>query len=167
MGFQIIKVTRREHRYRCPSLVRVSPVSLCLGSVVLSTRQTPAVLPRSRKRLASSGTGHGPGCPLHGQVSRCHSHRAALDRGCSARIPVLKSSCAFESPGIGAALAKRGKQNDHSFRQSLPKILRLTNRSAPRIIFPKAMTERDGDADLQRAGGWCEPAGKVPRSYGS
>ena len=113
MGFQIIKVTRREHRYRCPSLVRVSPVSLCLGSVVLSTRQTPAVLPRSRKRLASSGTGHGPGCPLHGQVSRCHSHRAALDRGCSARIPVLKSSCAFESPGIGAALAKRGKQNDH------------------------------------------------------
>lgn len=167
MGFQIIKVTRREHRYRCPSLVRVSPVSLCLGSVVLSTRQTPAVLPRSRKRLASSGTGHGPGCPLHGQVSRCHSHRAALDRGCSARIPVLKSSCAFESPGIGAALAKRGKQNDHSFRQSLPKILRLTNRSAPRIIFPKAMTERDGDADPQRAGGWCEPAGKVPRSYGS
>ena len=167
MGFQIIKVTRREQRYRCPSLVRVSPVSLCLGSVVLSTRQTPAVLPRSRKRLASSGAGHGPGRPLHGQVSRCHSHRAALDRGCSARIPVLKSSCAFESPGIGAALAKRGKQNDHSFRQSLPKILRLTNRSAPRIIFPKAMTERDGDADPQRAGGWCEPAGKVPRSYGS
>ena len=167
MGFQIIKVTRREQRYRCPSLVRVSPVSLCLGSVVLSTRQTPAVLPRSRKRLASSGAGHGPGRPLHGQVSRCHSHRAALDRGCSARIPVLKSSCAFESPGIGAALAKRGKQNDHSIRQSLPKILRLTNRSAPRIIFPKAMTERDGDADPQRAGGWCEPAGKVPRSYGS
>ena len=167
MGFQIIKVTRREQRYRCPSLVRVSPVSLCLGSVVLSTRQIPAVLLRSRKRLASSGAGHGPGRPLHGQVSRCHSHRAALDRGCSARIPVLKSSCAFESPGIGAALAKRGKQNDHSFRQSLPKILRLTNRSAPRIIFPKAMTERDGDADPQRAGGWCEPAGKVPRSYGS
>ena len=112
-----------------------------------------------------------PGAVVVDLLFPCHrnhpSRRAALDRGCSARIPVLKSSCAFESPGIGAALAKRGKQNDHSFRQSLPKILRLTNRSAPRIIFPKAMTERDGDADPQRAGGWCEPAGKVPRSYGS
>lgn len=25
------------------------------------------------------------------------------------------------------------------------------------------MTERDGDADLQRAGGRCEPAGMVPK----
>ena len=31
----------------------------------------------------------------------------------------------------------------------------------------KAMTERDGDTDLQRAAGWCEAAGMVPRSYGS
>ena len=29
------------------------------------------------------------------------------------------------------------------------------------------MTERDGDADLQRAGGRCEPVGMVPKSYGS
>ena len=58
-----------------------------------------------------------PGAIVVELLFPCHrnhpSRRAALDRGCSARIPVLKSSCAFESPGIGAALAKRGKQNDH------------------------------------------------------
>lgn len=32
-------------------------------SVELSTRQTPAVLPRSRKTPASSGAGYGPGPP--------------------------------------------------------------------------------------------------------
>ena len=31
----------------------------------------------------------------------------------------------------------------------------------------KAMTERDGDTDLQRVAGRCEAAGMVPRSYGS
>ena len=39
----------------------VSPVLSCLVLAVLSTRQTPAVLLRSRKRLVSSGAGYGPG----------------------------------------------------------------------------------------------------------
>ena len=74
--------------------------------------------------LREQNTGQGvhfmdryPGAVVVDLLFPCHrnhpSRRAALDRGCSARIPVLKSSCAFESPGIGAALAKRGKQNDH------------------------------------------------------
>ncbi len=47
------------------------------------------------------------------------------------------------------------------------KNLRLTKPLSLFIMFLKAMMERDGDADLQRAGGRCEPAGMVPRSYGS
>ena len=35
-----------------------SPVFPCLVLVALSTLQTPAVLPRSRKRLVSLGAGH-------------------------------------------------------------------------------------------------------------
>ena len=38
-----------------------SPVFPCLVLVALSTLQTPAVLPRSRKRLVSLGAGPGPG----------------------------------------------------------------------------------------------------------
>ena len=37
-----------------------SPVFPCLVLVALSTLQTPAVLPRSRKRLVSPGVGPGP-----------------------------------------------------------------------------------------------------------
>ena len=55
----------------------VSPVFPCFVPAVLSTRQTPAVLPRSRKRLVSPGAGHGPGPPLHGRVSLCRKRQTA------------------------------------------------------------------------------------------
>ena len=42
-----------------------SPVFPCLVLVALSTLQTPAVLPRSRKRLVSLGAGPGPGLCLN------------------------------------------------------------------------------------------------------
>ena len=42
-----------------------SPVFPCLVLVALSTLQTPAVLPRSRKRLVSLGAGPGPGLWLN------------------------------------------------------------------------------------------------------
>ena len=61
MGFQIIRVTRREQRYRCPRLVRVNPVSLCPAPVALSTSQAPAVFSHSRKRLLSPEQDTGQG----------------------------------------------------------------------------------------------------------
>lgn len=42
-----------------PPLVR--PVLFCFVPAVLSTRQTPAVLPHSRKRLEFWGAEYGPG----------------------------------------------------------------------------------------------------------
>ena len=50
---------RREHHLRCPRLhiILVWPRQ---RPAVLSARQTPAVLPRSRKRLVSPGVGPGP-----------------------------------------------------------------------------------------------------------
>ena len=41
----------------------VMTVSVVRSAVVLSTRQTPAVLPHSRKKPVSPGAGHGPGPP--------------------------------------------------------------------------------------------------------
>lgn len=40
---------------------------------------------------------------------------------------------------------------------------RLTNPPPLFIIFSKAMTERDGDGGLQRAGGRWKPAAELPR----
>ena len=39
----------------------------------------------------------------------------------------------------------------------------------PRPFYnnPKAMKERDGDRRPQRAGGWCKPAARGSRFYGS
>lgn len=48
---------RREHRLRCSRLMFIPT---CPFRVVLSTRQTPVVLPRSRKMPVFLGTGHGP-----------------------------------------------------------------------------------------------------------
>ena len=60
------------------------------------------------------------------------------------------------APSYGAGLTGKEGKNP-----------RLTNPPPLFIIFLKAMTERDGDAAPQRAGGRCEPAGMVLRSYGS
>ena len=73
----------------------VSPVSLCPFPAALSTRQTPAVLPRSRKTPVSPGAGHGPGpilalpcylihCPRKGNTypsGNCPVFVLAIDRG--------------------------------------------------------------------------------------
>lgn len=48
-------------------------ISACLFPFVLSTRQTPFVLPRSRKTSESLGAGHGPGPLPHGRVFPCRS----------------------------------------------------------------------------------------------
>ena len=69
-----------------------SPVFPCLVLVALSTLQTPAVLPRSEKRLVSPGAGHGAERPPIGlfQINR----NCIAWEGNAARIYKLKKySC--------------------------------------------------------------------------
>ena len=56
----------------------ITSILVVCPAVVISTRQTPAVLPRSQKMPVSPGAGHGPVLPPLGRVSRCRGHRASF-----------------------------------------------------------------------------------------
>lgn len=73
---------RREHRLDVPALC-VSPVLLYPFPLVLSTRQTPTVLPRSRKTPVSPGAGHGRRRSIlcHGYKIHFHYMRLGVQRG--------------------------------------------------------------------------------------